>query len=255
MRTPLVVANWKMHKTVREALAFAVDFRQRVADRRDVDIVVAPSFTALHAVAGAFVDTPVRVAGQNLHPEPHGAFTGEVSAGMLKEAGATFVIIGHSERRQLFGDTDEAVKAKVRAAVGAELIPIVCVGETLAEREADQTFAVLDRQLEAGLNGLSSTQARGLVVAYEPVWAIGTGQNATPAQAQEAHARIRQRLGSIIGDTAAKRCRILYGGSVKPANIASLAEQSDVDGALIGGASLDAASFAQIVAKNAGTAV
>ena len=255
MRTPLVAANWKMHKTVQEALAFSVDFRDRVGSVRDVDIVVAPPFTALHAVAGALANTPVQVAGQNVHPEPQGAFTGEISTDMLKEAGATHVIVGHSERRQLFGETDDSVNAKVRAALAAQLIPIMCVGETLAERESKQTFAVLERQLSGGLANLSAARAATLVIAYEPVWAIGTGRTATPQQAQEVHNRIRQYVASALGDAVATGCRIIYGGSVKPGNAADLAAETDVDGALVGGASLDSESFADIVAKSAAAAV
>ena len=255
MRTTFLAANWKMHKTVHEAVAYAKVFREKVKNVHDVEIVVAPPFTALHAVAGAFDNSGVGVAGQDLYSEPHGAFTGEVSAEMLKEAGARYVIIGHSERRHLLGETDEVVNAKVRAAISGRLIPIVCIGETLAERESNQAFAVLDRQLEQGLATVSSLQAGTLVVAYEPVWAIGTGRNATPGQAQEAHAHIRERLGQAFGDSVATACRILYGGSVKPGNVAELSAQADVNGALVGGASLDADSFAEIVAKSRVSAV
>lgn len=250
MRTPFVAANWKMHKTVDDALAYAAALRPRVEPVRGVEVVVAPPFTALHAVAGAFAGSGVGVAGQNLHAEPQGAFTGEVSAGMLREAGAGYAIIGHSERRHLCGETDAAVNAKLRAAIGAGLVPIVCVGETLAERESKRTFDVLDRQLEAGLAGLSAARAGALVVAYEPVWAIGTGRNASPDQAQEAHAHIRRRLAGALGERVAGARRIIYGGSVKPANAGALAAQPDVDGALVGGAGLDAASFAEIVASS-----
>ena len=250
MRTPFVAANWKMHKTVREALAYAAALRERAGEVAGVDVVIAPPFTALHAVAAAFVDTPVGVAGQDLHWEPQGAFTGEISAVMLREAGAGYVIIGHSERRQLFGETDESVNAKTRAAIDAGLTPIVCVGETLAQRESDRTFQILDQQLDRGLADVTAPQVAALVVAYEPVWAIGTGRNATPAQAQEAHAHIRRRLAYHAGDDVAASVRIIYGGSVKPANVADLSAQADVDGALVGGASLEADSFAEIVAKN-----
>ena len=250
MRTPFVAANWKMHKTVHEALVYATELRDQVTDLNDVEIVIAPPFTALHAIASAFVDTRVGVAGQDLYWEPRGAFTGEVSAEMLKEAGADYVIIGHSERRHLFGETDGAVNAKVRAAVGGGLTPIMCVGETLAERESNQTFDVLDRQLEQGLGTLSASEAGALVVAYEPVWAIGTGRNATPEQAQEAHAHIRQRLAQAFGNDFGVGHRIIYGGSVKPANARELSTQVDVDGALVGGAGLDAGSLAEIVARS-----
>ena len=250
MRTPLIVANWKMNKTVQEALAYATVLRELVSEVTEVEIVIAPPFTALHAVAATFVNTPVGIAGQDLHWEAEGTFTGEVSAAMLREAGAEYVIIGHSERRQLFGETDEWVNVKIRAAISARLTPIVCVGETLAEQESDQTFSVLDRQLDQGLANLSVQEVAALVVAYEPVWAIGTGRNATAAQAQDAHAHIRQRLATHAGDIATRTARVIYGGSVKPGNVSELSAQTDVDGALVGGASLEAASFAQIVAKS-----
>ena len=250
MRIPFVAANWKMHKTVHEALAYATAFHEQVGEIADVEIVIAPPFTALHAVAAALVDTSVGIAGQDLHWKPQGAFTGEVSAAMLWEAGAAYVIIGHSERRQLFGETDESVNTKIRAAIAARLTPILCVGETLDQRESNQTFEILDRQLARGLADVSASDASTLVVAYEPVWAIGTGRNATPAQAQEAHAHIRQRLAQTFGDDLAVTARVIYGGSVKTANVAELSVQSDVDGALVGGASLDADSFAEIVARS-----
>ena len=255
MKTPLVAANWKMHKTVRETLSYAHSIRDRMPTVNDVEVVVAPPFTALHALAGVFADSAIGVAGQNLHSEPHGAFTGEVSANMLKEAGAGYVIIGHSERRHLFGETNETTNAKLHAAIKAELVPILCVGETLAERESNETFTVIGRQLESGLADISPSQATALVVAYEPVWAIGTGQNATPEQAQEVHAQIRKRLAQILSESLATGCRILYGGSVKPNNVHTLSTQLDVDGALVGGASLDVESFLEIVAKSRATTV
>ncbi len=250
MRTPLVAANWKMFKTVHEAVVYTKELRSLVKDVDDVEIVVAPPFTALHAVAEAARNTNVGVAGQDLFWEREGAFTGEISAGMLKEAGAGYVIIGHSERRTKFGETDEAVNRKLLAALGGELTPIVCIGETLAEREASRTLEVLDRQIREGLAGLRSEQVEALAVAYEPVWAIGTGRNATPAQAQEAHAHIRSRIGEWIGGAAAGAGRVMYGGSVKLENVRDLVSQPDVDGALIGGASLDAAVFAKLVAAS-----
>lgn len=255
MRTPFVAANWKMHKTVREALVWAETFRRRIEAVRGVEIVAAPPFTALHAVAAALRGSAVGVAGQDLHPEPEGAFTGAVSGGMLKEAGADYVIVGHSERRHLFGETDAAVNAKVRAAIGARLVPILCVGETLAERDAGRTFEVLDRQIGAGLANLSAAEAETLVVAYEPVWAIGSGRNAAPGQAQAAHAHVRRRLAGTLGETSAAARRIIYGGSVKPANAGALSAQPDVDGALVGGAGLDAGGFAEIVASSRAAAV
>ena len=255
MRVPFVAANWKMHKTVSEAVSYATAFNKNDHPTSGVETVLAPPFTAVHATSEALAGTTTRVAGQDLHWEPHGAFTGEVSARMLKEAGATHVIIGHSERRHIFSETDEEVNRKVHAAIENGLTPIVCVGETLDERESNQTLSVLDRQLEGGLKDLSGAQVSELVVAYEPVWAIGTGRVATPEQAQEAHAHIRTRLGDLFGHDAMELCRVIYGGSVKPSNVAELACQPDVDGALVGGAGLDPESFAEIVAKSAGATV
>ncbi|CAN5463329.1 triose-phosphate isomerase [soil metagenome] len=255
MRIPFIAANWKMFKTVHEAVVFVKEFRSLVKDLADVEIVVAPPFTAVHAVAEAARNTPVGVAGQNVHWERDGAFTGEVSVGMLKEAGAEYVIIGHSERRRLFHETDEMVNRKLVAALGGHLCPIVCVGETLEEREASQTLAVLDRQIKAGLDGLTGDQVATLVLAYEPVWAIGTGRNATPEQANEAHAHIRGRLRQWFGAGAAEHCHVIYGGSVKPDNIHELSQLPDVDGALVGGASLDVRAFFDIVARSRQSAV
>jgi triosephosphate isomerase (TIM) len=255
MRIPFIAANWKMHKTVHEAVVFVKEFRSLVKDIDDVEIVVAPAFTAVHAVAEAARNTPVGVAGQNLHWERQGAFTGEVSAEMLREAGAEYVIIGHSERRRLFGETDETVNRKLGAALGAKLTPIVCIGETLDEREAGQTLEVLDRQIKVGLDALTGEQVGALVIAYEPVWAIGTGRNATPAQAGEAHAHIRGRLRQWFGGDAADHCHVIYGGSVKPDNTHDLVALPDVDGALVGGASLDIRAFHDIVARSRKSAV
>ncbi len=249
MRTPLVAGNWKMFKTVQDAVVYTKEFRSLVKDVADVEIVVAPPFTALHAVAEAVRNSPIAVAAQDVFWEKEGAYTGEVSAPMVREAGAEYVIIGHSERRQLFGETDLTVNRKVSASLAADLIPIVCIGETLAEREKNDTMDVLDRQIKQGLDGLTGEQVGGVVVAYEPVWAIGTGRNATTEQAQEAHAHIRRRLRSWFGGDAADKVQILYGGSVKPDNIAGLIAQEDVDGALVGGASLTTASFAEITKK------
>jgi triosephosphate isomerase len=255
MRIPFIAANWKMFKTVHESVVFAKEFRAMVKDVIDVEIVVAPPFTALHAVAEAVRNSPVGVAGQNVHWEREGAFTGEISAGMLKEAGAEYVIIGHSERRRLFHETDETVNLKVMAALGAHLTPIVCIGETLDERERDETLTVLDRQIKAGFDGLTGEQVASLVIAYEPVWAIGTGRNATPQQAGEAHAHIRSRLRQWFGAPAADQCHVIYGGSVKPDNIHELVLLPDVDGALVGGASLDVRAFGDIVARSRHSAV
>jgi triosephosphate isomerase len=252
MRIPFIAANWKMFKTVQEAVVFAKEFRTLVKDLTDVEIVVAPPFTALHSVAEAVRNSVVGVAGQNLHWEREGAFTGEVSAGMLKEAGAEYVIIGHSERRRMFHETDETVNRKLVAALAAQLTPIVCIGETLDEREKNDTLPVLDRQIKDGFDAITGEQVGALVIAYEPVWAIGTGRTATAAQAQEAHAHIRQRLRQWFGATAADECHVIYGGSVKPDNTRDLIGQPDVDGALVGGASLDIKSFSDIIRRARG---
>jgi triosephosphate isomerase len=255
MRIPFIAANWKMFKTVHEAVVFTKEFRSIVKDATGVEIVIAPPFTAIHAVAEAARNSPIGVAGQNLHWEREGAFTGEISAGMLKEAGAEYVIIGHSERRRLFHETDETVNRKLVAALTAGLTPIVCIGETLDEREGNQTLDVLDRQLKAGLGSLTGEQVASLVLAYEPVWAIGTGRNATPDQAGEAHAHIRGRVRQWFGAEAADHAHVIYGGSVKPDNIHELMQRPDVDGALVGGASLDLRGFADIVARSRQSAV
>jgi len=250
MRIPFIAGNWKMYKSVHETVVFVKELRSSLKDTSGVEIVVAPPFTAIHAAAEAARNTTIGVAGQDLYWEKEGAFTGEVAAGMIKEAGAEYVIIGHSERRRLFGETDAMVNRKVGAAIAADLTPIVCIGETLEEREANATLDVLDRQLKEGLDRLTSGQISDLVVAYEPVWAIGTGRNATAAQAGEAHAHIRKRLRQWFGGDAADHCHVIYGGSVKPDNIKELIAEPDVDGALVGGASLDVRSFSEIVVRS-----
>ena len=255
MRTSFIVGNWKMFKTVHEAVVFAKELRGLVKDATGVEIVVAPPFTAIHAVADSLRNANVGVSAQDLFWEREGAFTGEVSAGMIREAGADYAIIGHSERRRLFGETDATVNRRVVAAIAAGLTPIVCVGETLEERERNETLAVLDRQIKEGLDGLVAGQVAALVVAYEPVWAIGTGRNATAAQAEEAHAHIRTRLRQWFGAEAADLCRVIYGGSVKPDNIAELIREPDVDGALVGGASLEVRSFGDIVTRSRPAAI
>ena len=250
MRIPFIAGNWKMFKTVQEAVVFVTELHSLVQDVADVEIAVAPPFTAVHAVVQATRNTNIGVAAQNLHFEREGAFTGEVSSAMVKEAGAEYVIVGHSERRRLFGETDAIVNRKAIAAIGVGLTPIVCVGETLEERERDQTLAVLDRQIKEGLDRLSAEQIAGLIVAYEPVWAIGTGRTATAAQAGEVHTHLRKRLRQWFGADAADHCHVIYGGSVKPDNIRELIAEADVDGALVGGASLDVRSFGEIVTKS-----
>jgi triosephosphate isomerase len=250
MRIPVFAANWKMHKTVQEATSFVREFSALVKNLTQVELILAPPFTALAPAAEIARNTTVDIAAQDLYFEREGAFTGEISAVMIRDAGASHVIVGHSERRRLFGDTDDWVNRKTRAAIAADLTPIVCIGETLAEREAGQTLEVLDRQIRAGLDGLGADEIAGILVAYEPVWAIGTGKNATPAEADEAHRHIRGRLRQWFGGTAADACRILYGGSVKPDNIRDLIGLPDVDGALVGGASLDIRSFHEIVMRS-----
>jgi triosephosphate isomerase len=227
MRKPLIAGNWKMYKTVHDAVSYITELRRTLRDVVTVDIVVAPPFTALAAAADRARDSRIAISAQNLHWERDGAFTGEVSAGMIHEAGAQYVIIGHSERRTLFGETNLSVNKKLGAALAADLCPIVCVGETLQQRQANQTHAVLDQQLREGLDGFTAEQLDSMIVAYEPVWAIGTGHNATPEQAQDAHAHIRGRLRQWFGADMAERCRILYGGSVKPDNTAALMAQPD----------------------------
>ena len=246
MRTPLVAGNWKMFKTVHEAVAFAKELKSLVRDATGLDIVVAPPFTALHPVADALRSTNVAVAAQDLYWEKEGAFTGEVSAGMVREAGGEYAIIGHSERRRLFGETDVSVNRKIQAAFGSGLTPIVCVGETLDERESGTTDEKCCGQIEVAFAGLSSANAERCVVAYEPIWAIGTGRNATADDADATIGVIRARLREQIGDTA-DQMRILYGGSVKPGNIAELMAMPEIDGALVGGASLDPDEFARVI--------
>jgi triosephosphate isomerase (TIM) len=244
MRRPVIAGNWKMYKTVAEAVALAGEIRAGAAGHAEV--VIAPPFTSLAAVAGVLRGSTVGLAAQNMHAAVEGAFTGEVSPVMLKDVGCSHVILGHSERRQFFGETDEGVAKKAEAALAHGLCPIVCVGESLAERESDRTMEVVERQIERALRGLSADQAARILVAYEPVWAIGTGKVATPEQAQAVHAFIRKRITASHGEPAADAVRILYGGSVKPENIGALMGQGDIDGALVGGASLTAA-FLQIV--------
>ena len=250
MRTRLIAGNFKMFKTVPETVSYITDLRALIAEARGVigvDVVIAPPFTSLAAAAEAAKGSVVGVAAQNLHWEREGAFTGEISAGMIHGTGARLVIIGHSERRTLFGETDASVNKKLHAAIAGGLMPILCIGETLDQRDRNETMTVLDRQIKDGLDRITGEQLSRMVLAYEPVWAIGTGRNATPAQAGEAHFHIRQRLKQWFGLDASERCRVLYGGSVKPDNIAKLVVEPDVDGALVGGASLDPKSFFAII--------
>ncbi len=242
MRTRFITANWKMHKTVEEAVGFVRELEPHLRDLSGVEVAIAPPFPALAALRAELEGTPIALAAQNAHPEPAGAFTGEISVAMLRALGCSYVIAGHSERRTLFGETSAFVARKVVAAQAEGLAPILCVGEGLEEREAGRTFQVVGDQLEASLEGAGPE----LVVAYEPVWAIGTGRTATPEIAQEVHAFIRERLAKRFG-AAADRVRIQYGGSVKPENASALMSQPDIDGALVGGASLDPESFSAII--------
>jgi len=251
MRRRLIAGNWKMFKTVHETVAYMTELRRTLRDVRNIDIVVAPPFTALFVAADKTRDANIAVSAQDVYWEREGPFTGAISAEMIRETGAEYVIIGHSERRTLFGETNLSVNKKIAAALGAGLAPIVCIGETLQQRDANETSGVLDEQLREGLDGFTAEQLIEAVIAYEPVWAIGTGRNATPAQAQEAHAHVRYRLRQWFGAEMAEHCRILYGGSVKAANIKSLAAEPDVDGALVGGASLDVREFTDIVRSTA----
>jgi triosephosphate isomerase (TIM) len=250
MPRPFVVGNWKMHKTVAEARALAAAVRDGVRDFRDIDVALAPPFTALAAVGEVLKGSVVGLAAQTMHEAEKGAFTGEISPAQLKDVGCTHVILGHSERRHLFGETDQAIMKKARAALDHGLIPILCVGETLQERETSRTFDVVERQTEHALRHVTPEEAARSVVAYEPFWAIGTGKTASPAQAQEVHTFIRKLVARSHGDGVARAIRILYGGSVKADNAGQLIAEPDVDGALVGGACLEAPSFLAIVAAS-----
>ena len=246
-RTPLIAGNWKMYKTSSQAAQTAGQLVDLTTDVEDVDIMIAPTFTCLEAVSGVVAGSRVALGAQNLYWEKEGAYTGEISADMLTAVGCRYVIIGHSERRQYFGETDETVNNRIKAALDAGLIPVMCVGETEQERDAGQTFSVLDKQVKSGLHKYVANDLETLVIAYEPVWAIGTGKTATRDQAQEAHHHIRGLLTELYGDALSASLRILYGGSVKPDNVSELMAMPDIDGALVGGASLDADSFSKII--------
>ena len=248
MRKKILAANWKMNMTNGEARSFMESFLREIGDELDVEVVIIPPFLSLGTVIESLdKHQSIKVGAQNMHFEKSGAYTGEISAAMLRDLYVRFVVIGHSERRALFGETDEIVNKKIKAAHEAALRPIFCVGETLEQRDAGQVEAVLETQLRGGLLDLSSKEIVETVIAYEPVWAIGTGRTASPEQAQDAHAFIRKTVAAITDQPTADKIRIQYGGSVKPENTAALMSQPDIDGALVGGASLDARSFAQIV--------
>jgi len=246
-RRPLIAGNWKMYKTCGEAVETAQALKQLVSDVTAVDVMIAPAFTALSQVAEVTSDSNIQLGAQNLFWQEEGAYTGEVSPSMIVSAGCQQVIIGHSERRQYFNETDQTVNQRIAAAIKHDLVPVFCVGETEAERESNITFSVLDKQITTGLQDIALEDLATLVIAYEPVWAIGTGKTATSEQAQEVHQFIRSQLKEAYGADFSEAVRILYGGSVKPANIAELMAMEDVDGALVGGASLDAETFSQIV--------
>lgn len=247
MRKPIIAGNWKLNKTAQESIELVTELKRSLADVNEVDIVVCPVFIALADVNDVLVDTNIGLGAQNIYWEDTGAFTGEVSGPMLKSVGVRYAIIGHSERRQYFSETDETVNKRIRAALNHQLIPIVCVGETLEQREADQTKDVIKKQCEGALKGYSEKEVKQMVIAYEPVWAIGTGKTASKEQAQEVHQFIRGLIESLYGKETANEVRIQYGGSVKPENTAELMAQPDIDGALVGGASLKADSFTDIV--------
>lgn len=246
-RMPLLAGNWKMFKTIPEALDLVNGLKKNCGNVKDREILVCPPFTALYAVSAALKGSNIKVGAQNLFWEMKGAFTGEIAPGMLADAGCKYVIIGHSERRQYFGETDETVNKKMKAAFASGLTPIVCVGETLAEREKNITFSVVERQVKNGISGLTPEQSKVLVIAYEPVWAIGTGKTATPQQAEEVHAYVRKLYGELYGAEVSDAVRILYGGSMKPDNISELMKQPNIDGGLVGGASLEVDSFTKII--------
>jgi triosephosphate isomerase len=246
-RLPFIAGNWKMNKTVEEALDLVRQLKASLSNIEEVEVAVAPPFTALYAVSQELRGSSIRLAAQNLFYEEKGAFTGEVSPLMLKEIGCQYVIVGHSERRQFFGETDETVNRRIKAALGQSLKPIFCIGETLKEREEGKTFLVIERQVEGGLRGIGEEGVKSIVIAYEPVWAIGTGKTATPQQVEEVHRFIRERLERLYLREITERIRIQYGGSVTPENIKGLMNQENIDGALVGGASLKSETFSKIV--------
>lgn len=249
MRKTIIVGNWKMYPTIQEAIGLVRILKEKVGESTEVEIGVCPPFVYLLPVGEIIKDSSIKLGAQNCHWEPRGAFTGEISAEMLKEIGCSYVIVGHSERRHLMGETNEIINKKIKAALRAGLNPIFCIGELLEDRQEGKTESVLRRQLEEGLDGIASEEFQKIIIAYEPVWAIGTGKTATPQQAEQTHFFIREFLARLINENAARNIRIMYGGSVKPENIKEIICQPNVDGALVGGASLEVDSFLQIITQ------
>ncbi len=247
MRRPVIAGNWKMHKTISETAQFINELLPNLQVEKEMDIIICPPFTSLETAVNLCKNTQIKVAAQNMHWEDKGAFTGEISPSMLGEMGVEYCIIGHSERRQYFAESDETVNKKVKAAILQKIIPIVCIGETLEEREAGKTINVVETQVKKALQDLDSLQVANLILAYEPIWAIGTGKTASAADAQEVIGKIRERVDLEFGKEAAEKIRIQYGGSVKPENIKELMQEKDIDGALVGGASLDPDSFMKLI--------
>ncbi len=247
MQAPIIIGNWKMNKTVSETIRTLTELKNLLSGKQEAEVAVAPPFTALYSAQFALEESQIKLAAQNMYPAESGAYTGEISPAMLAELGVSMVIIGHSERRKILGESDTFIRQKVSYALESGLVPILCVGETEEEREAGKTEDVIERQLSEALRGVVVDSGGDLIIAYEPVWAIGTGKTATPEQAQEVHAMIKEQLFRVMGQRMPSDIRVIYGGSVKPENIAGLMAMKDIDGALVGGASLDARTFAKIV--------
>lgn len=250
MRRRIIAGNWKMYKTISEAIELANGLKRELYKIDDLDIIICPPFTALDAVSEILQGSNIKFGSQNVHWAKEGAYTGEVSGPMIKDLGCQYVILGHSERRQYFGETNEIVNKKIKSALEIGIMPIICVGENLKEREDGKTFDIVENHIQGSLDSLTNNDMKNVIIAYEPVWAIGTGKTATPQQAQEVHLFIRKELEKIFGQETADETALLYGGSVKPGNIKELIEENDIDGALVGGASLDVASFSEIVKKS-----
>ena len=247
MRTPIIIGNWKMNKTVAESIRTITELKGLLSGKQEAEIVIAPSFVSLHPAEIAAQDTPIKIAAQNVFYEENGAYTGEISASMLVDVGCRYVILGHSERRQIFQETDQIINKKIKSSLENELSPVLCIGETKTQRHEEKTFQVVEEQLKVGLRGVDDIEAGQVVIAYEPVWAIGTGDAASPGIAQEVHQFIREKLAIIFRKDISQKIRIIYGGSVVKENVKDLLSQPDIDGTLVGGASLDAKSFMEII--------